>query len=100
VGDDLAEFVQGGAETKQCEQPPGAAGVGRQRQLGGEDVSLATGREAIEEEQQRVGQQRTKARVRRRQQLAEAQQHAQQAVVDIGWQGHGMAGLPPGRQKK
>ena len=88
--------MQGGAETKQGEQPPGTAGVDRQRQLGGENVSLADGREAVEEEQQRVGQQRTKACVRRRQQLAEAQQDAQQAGVDIGWHGHGIGGLPQG----
>jgi hypothetical protein len=83
VGNDLSQFVQGGAETKQGEQPPRTAGVGRQCQLGGEDVSLAAGREVVEEEQQRVRQQRTKVRVRRRQQLAEAQQYSQQAVVGI-----------------
>ncbi|EXI64194.1 MAG: hypothetical protein AW08_03794 [Candidatus Accumulibacter adjunctus] len=89
VRDHLSELVQGGAEAEEREQPPRSAGIDRQRQLGGEDFLLAAWREAVEEEQQRVRQQWTKARVSRGQQLAQAQQRGQQAVLGGRWQGHG-----------
>ncbi|EXI64190.1 MAG: hypothetical protein AW08_03790 [Candidatus Accumulibacter adjunctus] len=89
MGDHLSELVQGGAEAEQREPPPRSAGIDRQRQLGGEDFLLAAWREAVEEEQQCVRQQRTKVRVRRRQQFAQARQRGEKAVLGGQWQGHG-----------